>query len=151
MRLVLQRVSQASVSVAGGPPRAIGRGVVILLGITHGDTAADATWLAEKVPVLRVFPDDEGKMNRSLLDIGGEALVVSQFTLFGTVRKGTRPSFMDAARPEQAIPLYEHFLVALGRALPRPIATGEFGAHMDVSLVNDGPVTLILDTAEKNL
>ncbi|MBS0659043.1 MAG: D-tyrosyl-tRNA(Tyr) deacylase [Verrucomicrobia bacterium] len=146
MRMVVQRVSRASVVVDGGEPRRIGRGLVVLLGITHADTRAEAEWLAGKLPVLRIFPDEEGKMNRSLSDFGGEVLVVSQFTLFGTLRKGTRPSFMDAARPEQAIPLYEHFLSTLRGLLPRPVVTGEFGADMQIELVNDGPVTLVIDT-----
>lgn len=145
MRLVLQRVSHASVTVVGGSPRPIGRGVVLLLSVTHTDTTAEADWLAVKIPVLRIFPDADGKMNRSLVEIGGQALVISQFTLHGSVRKGTRPSFIDAARPEQAQPLYERFVAQLSAQLGRPAVTGEFGAHMDVELVNDGPVTLILD------
>lgn len=146
MRIVLQRVARASVVVNGGEPRRIGRGFVLLLGITHADTEADGDWLAAKIPVLRVFPDDEGKMNRSLTDLGGEVLVVSQFTLFGSLKKGTRPSFMNAARPEQAIPLYEKFVARLQSLLPRPVVTGEFAADMQVELVNDGPVTLVIDS-----
>jgi len=146
MRIVLQRVARASVVVNGGEPRRIGRGFVVLLGITHNDTPADAEWLAGKIPVLRIFPDEDGKMNRSLTDVGGEVLVVSQFTLFGSLKKGTRPSFMDAARPEQAIPLYEHFLATLRPLLPTAVVTGEFGADMQIELVNDGPVTLVVDT-----
>lgn len=147
MRLVLQRVSRAAVSMNSGLPRAIGRGYVLLLGVTHGDTRADADWLAAKIPVLRLFPDDEGKMNRTLIELGGEVLVISQFTLFGSIRKGTRPSFTEAAEPGHARALYDHFVTALSNLLPRPVVTGEFGAHMDVELVNDGPVTLLLDTA----
>lgn len=146
MRIVLQRVARASVVVNGGAPRRIGRGFVVLLGITHTDTPADAEWLAGKIPVLRIFPDEEGKMNRSLTDVGGEVLVVSQFTLFGSLKKGTRPSFMDAARPEQAVPLYEHFLATLRPLLPTAVVTGKFGADMQIELVNDGPVTLVVDT-----
>lgn len=149
MRIVLQRVSRAAVSMDGGPPRAIGRGYVLLLGVTHDDTSADADWLAAKIPVLRLFPDADGKMNRTLIEVGGEALVISQFTLFGSLRKGTRPSFTDAAEPGAARALYEHFVTTLASLLPRPVVTGEFGAHMDVELVNDGPVTLLLDTAGK--
>ncbi len=150
MRIVLQRVSRAAVSINGGPPRGIGRGYVLLLGVTHADTAADADWLAAKIPVLRLFPDDEGKMNRSLLEIDGEVLVVSQFTLFGSLRKGTRPSFSDAAEAGAARVLYEHFVNTLAAILPRPVVTGEFREHMDVELVNDGPVTLLLDTGWKS-
>ena len=149
MRLVLQRVSRAGVSINGGPPRAIGRGYVLLLGVTHEDTTADADWLAAKIPGLRLFSDDDGKMNRTLLEIGGEVLVVSQFTLFGSLRKGTRPSFSDAAEAGVARVLYEHFVNTLTNLLPRPVVTGEFREHMDVELVNDGPVTLILDTAAR--
>lgn len=149
MRIVLQRVSRASVVVDGGEPRRIGPGFVVLLGITHADTPAEAEWLAGKIPVLRIFPDAEGKMNRSLADVGGEVLVVSQFTLFGSLKKGTRPSFIEAARPEQAIPLYEHFLATLRPLLPQPVVTGEFGADMQIELVNDGPVTLVVDTPQR--
>ena len=144
MRVVLQRVSRASVSIAGRVAGEIGPGFCLLAGFTHNDTAEQVHWMAEKVAGLRVFGDDEGKMNRSLADIGGSVLVVSQFTLYGEVAKGRRPSFIDAARPEVAIPLYEQFCDAL-RSRGLPVATGEFGADMQVDLVNDGPVTLLLE------
>ncbi|HEV7586777.1 MAG TPA: D-aminoacyl-tRNA deacylase [Longimicrobium sp.] len=144
MRIVLQRVSRARVTVEGRVTGEIGRGLLLLVGFTGGDTDEALAWMAKKVVQLRIFPDDEGKMNRSVEDADGAILVVSQFTLYGDARKGNRPSFIDAARPEVAIPLYER-LVALLRATGRPVATGEFGAMMDVELVNDGPVTLILE------
>jgi D-tyrosyl-tRNA(Tyr) deacylase len=144
MRVVLQRVSRARVTVEGRVTGEIGRGLLLLVGFTTGDTEEVLAWMADKVVGLRIFPDDEGKMNRSLEDAGGDLLVVSQFTLYGDTRKGRRPSFVDAARPEVAIPLYERF-VELLRAAGRPVETGEFGATMDVELVNDGPVTLILE------
>ena len=144
MRVVLQRVSRARVTVAGRVTGEIGRGLLLLAGFREGDAEDALAWMAEKVVGLRIFPDDEGKMNRSVDEIGGGLLVVSQFTLYGDARKGRRPSFVDAARPETAIPLYERF-VALLRATGLPVATGEFGAMMDVELVNDGPVTLFLE------
>ncbi|HEU0012514.1 MAG TPA: D-aminoacyl-tRNA deacylase [Longimicrobium sp.] len=144
MRVVLQRVSRARVSVEGRVTGEIGEGLLLLVGFTEGDGDDALAWMAEKVVGLRVFRDGEGKMNRSVEDVGGSLLVVSQFTLYGDARKGKRPSFVEAARPETAIPLYERFLGLL-RATGRPVATGEFGAMMDVELVNDGPVTLILE------
>ncbi|HYR09407.1 MAG TPA: D-aminoacyl-tRNA deacylase [Longimicrobium sp.] len=144
MRIVLQRVSRARVTVEGRVTGEIGRGLLLLAGFTDGDTEDALAWMADKVVGLRIFPDDEGKMNRSVQEIGGGLLVVSQFTLYGDTRKGRRPSFIDAARPEIAIPLYERF-VDLLRATGLPVGTGEFGAMMDVELVNDGPVTLILE------
>ncbi|MBX3132456.1 MAG: D-tyrosyl-tRNA(Tyr) deacylase [Gemmatimonadaceae bacterium] len=144
MRLLLQRVSSASVRVAGRQVGAIARGYVLLVGFTHTDTAAQAGWMADKVNGLRLFADDEGKMNLGLDEVGGSVLVVSQFTLYGDAQKGRRPSFVDAARPEQAIPLYERFIVLL-RERGLTVETGEFGAMMDVELVNDGPVTLWLE------
>jgi D-tyrosyl-tRNA(Tyr) deacylase len=144
MRIVLQRVSRAKVTVAGRVTGEIGRGLLLLAGFTEGDGEEALAWMAKKVVQLRIFPDGEGKMNRSLEEADGALLVVSQFTLYGDARKGNRPSFIDAARPETAIPLYERF-VGLLRATGRPVATGEFGAMMDVELVNDGPVTLILE------
>jgi D-tyrosyl-tRNA(Tyr) deacylase len=144
MRIVLQRVSRAKVTVDGRVTGEIGRGLLLLAGFTDGDTEDALAWMADKVVGLRIFPDDEGKMNRSVEEIDGALLVVSQFTLYGDTRKGRRPSFIDAARPEIAIPLYERFLQML-RATGRPVQTGEFGAMMDVELVNDGPVTLILE------
>jgi D-aminoacyl-tRNA deacylase len=144
MRIVLQRVARAKVTVDGRVTGEIGRGLLLLTGFTDGDTEDALAWMADKVVGLRIFPDDEGKMNRSVDDVGGGLLVVSQFTLYGDTRKGRRPSFVEAARPEVAIPLYERFLQML-RATGRPVQTGEFGAMMDVELVNDGPVTLILE------
>ncbi len=144
MRVVLQRVSRARVTVDGRVTGEIGRGLLLLAGFTDGDTEEALAWMADKVVGLRIFPDDEGKMNRSVEEVDGGLLVVSQFTLYGDTRKGRRPSFVEAARPEVAVPLYERFLQML-RATGRPVRTGEFGAMMDVELVNDGPVTLILE------
>ena len=162
MRAVIQRVSEARVKIAGTTVGEIGPGLLVLLGVAPADTADDAQWLADKIAKLRIFPDAEGHMNRSLLDLAPapiaelpppdsrlsapSVLVVSQFTLFASTRKGTRPSFNDAAKPELAIPLYETFCRLLSAALGRPVATGQFGALMAVALVNDGPVTLIIDT-----
>ena len=146
MRVVLQRVSQASVTIGGRVAGAIGRGFCLLVGFTHGDTAAQVDWMAEKVAGLRLFADGEGKMNLGPADVGGELLVISQFTLYGDAAKGRRPSFIDAARPETAIPLYQRFVAAL-RERGFTVATGEFGADMQVAIHNDGPVTLILDRA----
>ena len=144
MKLVIQRVRSASVVVAGETIGAINAGLLILVGVTVGDTDATAEHLAGKAARLRIFEDDEGKMNRSVQDIGGACLVVSQFTLYGDCNKGNRPSYITAARPEEAIPLYEHFVGAL-RAQELRVETGKFGADMLVSLENDGPVTLILE------
>jgi len=142
---VIQRVGRASVTVDGAVTGAIERGMLVLLGVGPTDGESEAAWLAQKVATLRIFPDADGKMNRSLVDDGLSALVVSQFTLYGDARKGRRPSFVGAAPPELAAPLYERFC-ALLEATGVPVAKGVFQAHMDVSLVNDGPVTLILDT-----
>ena len=144
MRAVVQRVSRARVVVAGETVGDIGRGLLVLLGIAPKDTREHVSWMAEKIAGLRIFRDAEEKMNLSVQDIGGAVLVVSQFTLYGDCSKGKRPSFIDAAKPEIAIPLYEAFLDAL-RALGIPVAAGRFGADMAVELVNDGPVTMILD------
>ncbi len=144
MRVVVQRVSRASVTIDGEVVGEVGRGLLVLLGVTHGDTIDGARWLAEKTVGLRIFADDDGKMNRGVADVGGGVLVVSQFTLYGDCSKGRRPSFITAAPPEIAIPLYEEFINAV-RALGIPVATGRFGAMMQVELVNDGPVTLIID------
>ena len=144
MRIVLQRVSRAKVTADGRVTGEIGRGLLLLVGFTEGDEEDALAWMAKKVVQLRIFPDDEGKMNRSVEEADGAILVVSQFTLYGDARKGNRPSFIDAARPETAIPLYERF-VELLRATGLPVATGEFGAMMDVELVNAGPVTLVLE------
>lgn len=150
MRVVLQRVSSASVTVADRVTGEIGRGLLLLQGIEAADTAADGEWLAQKIIKLRIFPDETGQMNRSVADIGGEILLVSQFTLHASTAKGTRPSFNAAARPEQARPLYEQFGTQLGAALGHPVRTGEFGALMQVRLVNDGPVTLLLDSKSRD-
>jgi D-tyrosyl-tRNA(Tyr) deacylase len=144
MRVLLQRVSRAEVRVDGRVTGSIGRGFVLLVGFTHADSEAEATWMAEKVAGLRLFGDADGKMNLALDEVDGAVLVVSQFTLYGDAQKGRRPSFIDAARPEQAIPLYERFVVLL-RERGLRVETGEFGAMMDVELVNDGPVTLWLE------
>jgi len=144
MRAVVQRVSRASVTVDGQVIGAIGRGVVVLLGVTHGDGEAEAAWLARKIAGLRIFEDEAGKMNASLLDVGGEALVVSQFTLYGDARKGRRPSFTRAAPPEVAAPLVDRFAELLRQA-GVPVQTGRFGAHMLVEIHNDGPVTILLE------
>ena len=144
MRALLQRVSRASVTVDGRVTGRIGRGFVVLLGVTHADTRAEAEWVAAKIAGLRVFDDEAGKMNRALADVGGELLVVSQFTLYGDARKGRRPSFSDAAVPEQAEPLVDYFVEQLRRA-GFTVATGVFGAHMDVEIHNDGPVTLLVE------
>jgi D-tyrosyl-tRNA(Tyr) deacylase len=142
--VVLQRVSRASVTVAGEVTGSIGRGYLLLVGFTPGDTPDAVTWMADKVVGLRLFADADGKMNLPLQDVGGALLVVSQFTLYGDARKGRRPSFVDAAPPEQAVPLYEAFLAAL-RAAGLRVEAGVFGAKMDVDLVNEGPVTLLLE------
>jgi D-tyrosyl-tRNA(Tyr) deacylase len=145
MRVVIQRVKRASVTIDGRETGAIGKGLLVLLGVHQDDREPDVDFLVSKTIGLRIFPDDEGKMNRGLLEVGGALLIVSQFTLYGDARKGKRPSFVDAAPPPLAIPLYEKFL-ARARALGAPVATGEFGAMMDVELVNDGPVTIIIDS-----
>lgn len=150
MRAVIQRVSEASVTVDGAVVGAIGRGLLILLGVSQTDTLDDVELLADKIANLRIFADQEGKFNLSLLDIGGAALVVSQFTLYADTRKGRRPSFTAAARPEIAAPLVDAFAHAL-RARTIPVATGVFGAMMQVALVNDGPVTIVMDSAELRL
>ena len=146
MRVVLQRVSRASVTIHGRLAGAIGRGFCLLVGFTHQDTVERVDWMAEKTSGLRLFADAEGKMNLGLADVGGAVLVISQFTVYGDAAKGRRPSFVDAARPETAIPLYQRFVASL-RARGLEVATGEFGADMQVEIHNDGPVTLILDRA----
>jgi D-tyrosyl-tRNA(Tyr) deacylase len=145
MRVVLQRVARARVTVGGEVIGQIGRGLLVLLGVNHTDNADDVRWLADKVVGLRIFEDAAGKMNLGLADVGGEMLVVSQFTLYGDCRKGRRPSFVEAAPPDVATPLYEAFVHAV-RAQGIPTATGRFGAMMQVELINDGPVTLIVDS-----
>lgn len=149
MRAVIQRVSTASVTIHGEVKSAIGQGFMVLLGIEAEDTWEDAEWLCTKISQLRVFSDDAGLMNKSLADIDGEVLVVSQFTLHASYKKGNRPSFIKAARPEQAIPLYEYFISHMLQVTGKPIATGTFGADMKVALVNDGPVTIVMDTKNK--
>ena len=147
MRAVLQRVSSARVTVDGAVTGEIGRGLLVLVGVGRDDTPADGQWLAERIVRLRIFDDEStGQMNRSVQEVGGGVLVVSQFTLFASTRKGTRPSYSDAARPEIAAPIYEEFVAQLAAALGRPVATGRFAAMMDVALVNDGPVTLVIDS-----
>ena len=146
MRAVLQRVSQSAVHVNGERVGAIGRGLMVLLGVGPDDTEADAQTVVRKLTELRIFPDESQRMNRSVLDVDGEVLVVSQFTLYGDTSKGRRPSFVGAAPPERAIPLYERVIALLREAGVRHVAHGIFGAHMEVSLVNEGPVTLILET-----
>jgi D-tyrosyl-tRNA(Tyr) deacylase len=147
MRAVVQRVRRAAVTIGGEVAGAIGPGLLVLLGVAHGDTDLEARWLADKIVGLRIFADEAGRMNRGLAEVGGAMLIVSQFTLHGDCRKGRRPSFIAAAGPDLAIPLYEAFIAAV-RDLNVPVQTGRFGADMQVELVNDGPVTLILDTAE---
>ena len=148
MRVVLQRVSRASVSIDGSPVGSIGLGYLLLVGFTAEDAEngeAALTWMAEKIVGLRLFADADGKMNLALDDVGGGILVVSQFTLYGDARRGRRPSFIDAAPPDIAIPLYERFVALLRERAPGPVETGEFGAMMEVELMNDGPVTLVLE------
>jgi D-tyrosyl-tRNA(Tyr) deacylase len=145
MRAVVQRVSHAQVVIEGEVIGKIGRGLLVLLGITHNDTPAQADWLAEKLVGLRIFPDDEDKMNLNVQDANGKLLIVSQFTLYGDCSKGRRPSFVTAAPPEIAIPMYERFIEAV-KAQGVPVATGRFGAMMQVELVNEGPVTLVVDS-----
>ncbi|MBX3735204.1 MAG: D-tyrosyl-tRNA(Tyr) deacylase [Candidatus Didemnitutus sp.] len=149
MRVVVQRVAHAKVTVEGRVTGEIGRGLLIFQGIVPSDTAADGEWLAQKLTKLRIFEDADGKMNLSVSDIAGGILLVSQFTLHASTAKGTRPSFNAAARPEIARPLYELFQQQLATALGRPVATGEFGAMMQVALVNDGPVTLVIDSHQR--
>ncbi len=146
MRAVIQRVSSASVTIGGAVKSSIGQGLLVLLGIGHEDGQEDIAWLVKKISGLRIFDDDSGVMNRSVMDVGGEVLVVSQFTLMASTKKGNRPSYIGAAGHELAIPLYEQFCAALSSAVGRPVGTGEFGADMKVALVNDGPVTICIDT-----
>lgn len=150
MRVVVQRVSCASVTIAGRVAGRIDRGLLVFLGIEAADAATDGEWLTQKLIKLRLFADEAGQMNKSVADIGGGILLISQFTLHASTAKGTRPSFNAAARPEQAKPLYEQFIVRLSAALGRKVETGEFGAMMDVALVNDGPVTLIIDSKTRD-
>ncbi len=149
MRVVVQRVSEAAVSIEGAVKGEIGNGLLVLLGIEDADTHEDIDWLSRKIVNLRIFDDENGVMNKSLLDVGGAVLLISQFTLHAATKKGNRPSYIKAAKPETAIPLYERFKQHLEQLTPTPVATGEFGADMKVSLVNDGPVTIIMDTKNK--
>ncbi len=149
MRVIVQRTQRAEVRINGEIVGQIGKGYVLLVGITHSDTETDADYIAKKVAQLRVFEDTEGKMNRSLLDIGGAVLSISQFTLYGNVRHGNRPSFVQAARPEQAEPLYQYFNTRLRTEYGLQVETGRFGADMQVDFINDGPVTILLDSAER--
>ncbi len=149
MRIIIQRVKKASVTVSEKVISEIGQGYLILLGIEAEDTQEDIDWLCGKVARLRIFGDEQGAMNKSILDINGDALVVSQFTLHASTKKGNRPSFIKAARPDTAIPLYEAFVKQLEKELGKKVQTGEFGAMMDVSLVNDGPVTITIDSKVK--
>ena len=149
MRTVIQRVRHASVTIEGRVKSEIGQGLLILVGVEDSDTQEDVNWLAQKIAALRIFDDAEGVMNLSLSDIGGEALVVSQFTLWASYKKGNRPSYIRASRPDKAIPMYEAFCARLSEVLGRPVGTGEFGADMKVELLNDGPVTICMDTHDK--
>ena len=149
MRTVIQRGTQASVTIGGQVKSSIGTGLLILLGIGKDDTEEDINWLVKKVIGLRIFDDEMGGMNRSIMDINGEILVVSQFTLMASYKKGNRPSWINAAPHEISIPLYNHFCDALSKAMGKPIGTGEFGADMKVELLNDGPVTICMDTKNK--
>jgi D-tyrosyl-tRNA(Tyr) deacylase len=149
MRAVIQRVAEAKVTVESGVCGAIGRGLLVLLALEESDTAEDIAWLSGKITRLRVFNDAAGLMNHSVLEVKGDLLLVSQFTLFASTKKGNRPSFSRSARPEIAVPLYEAFRARLAEDLGRPIQTGQFGAHMMISLVNDGPVTIIIDSKDR--
>ncbi len=149
MRVVIQRTTHASVTIGGQLKSAIGPGMLILVGIEDADGPEDIDWLCRKIVNLRIFDDDEGVMNRSVLETGGDILVVSQFTLHASTKKGNRPSYIRAARPEISIPLYEQFCEALSQALGKSVETGQFGADMQVELLNDGPVTICMDTKNK--
>lgn len=149
MKIVLQRVSEASVVINGAEVASIKEGLLVLLGIVNEDTQEDIDWLCKKTVNLRIFPDDNGIMNTSLLDSGGDIIVVSQFTLYASTKKGNRPSYIRAAKPDVAIPLYKNFIKSLQSELGKPIQTGEFGADMKVHLINYGPVTIIMDSKNK--
>ena len=146
MRIVIQRVTEASVSIDGKQHSAIGHGLMVLVGVTHGDTVDDANWLAAKLVAMRIFDDDNGVMNRSVLDVGGDVLAVSQFTLHASTKKGNRPSYIHAAGHDLAVPMYEAFCNRVSDLLGHDIKRGVFGANMQVDLVNDGPVTIIVDS-----
>lgn len=149
MIVVIQRASEASVKIEGKIKAEIGTGLMILLGIEEADGEEDIAWLSKKIVNLRIFPDENGVMNKSLLEIGGEILLISQFTLHASTKKGNRPSYIKAAKPDIAIPLYEKMIIALETELGKSIGTGEFGADMKVALVNDGPVTILMDSQNK--
>lgn len=149
MRLVIQRVRHASVVIDNVEKSHIGQGLLVLVGIEDADSESDADWLAQKITKLRIFDDADGVMNLSVNDVGGEILVVSQFTLFAMTAKGNRPSYIRASRPEHAIPLYEYFVAAIQRLIPSEVQTGVFGADMKVTLLNDGPVTILMDSKNK--
>jgi D-aminoacyl-tRNA deacylase len=149
MRCVIQRVSRAEVVINGDQSRSIGTGLLVLAGIEEADNGEDVEWLAGKVTRLRLFPDEKGVMNLSLQETGGELMVISQFTLHASTKKGNRPSYIRAARPDQAIPLYESFVTACESLLGRKVVTGEFGADMKIALLNDGPVTIIIDSKSR--
>ena len=146
MRAVIQRVSEARVAINRRINGAIGRGLVVLLAVEKADGPEDIEWLSGKIVRLRIFNDDAGVMNLSVRDVQGDILLISQFTLFASTKKGNRPSYLRSAKPEMAVPLYEQFIARLAQDLGKPVQTGEFGAHMDVSLTNDGPVTIIIDS-----
>jgi D-tyrosyl-tRNA(Tyr) deacylase len=149
MRTVIQRVSEASVLINQFERRSIARGLMILVGITHDDTTEDITWLVQKISKLRIFADDNGVMNLNINEVFGEVLLISQFTLHASTKKGNRPSYIGAARPEIAIPLYNEYIKQLQVEIQKPILTGEFGADMQVQLINDGPVTIVIDSKNK--
>ena len=149
MRTVIQRVQRASVTVNGSTVSSIGKGLLLLLGVEAADTEEDVQWLSRKVLGLRIFDDEEGVMNRNITDVGGDIIVVSQFTLMASYKKGNRPSWIRAAGHEHAVPMYESFVAALREGLGKPVGTGIFGAEMQVELVNDGPVTICMDTKNK--
>ncbi len=149
MRIVIQRVLESSVTINGKVKSYIGRGLLILLGIEDADTDEDIKWLCQKIVNLRIFPDENEVMNKSIMDVGGDILLVSQFTLHASTKKGNRPSYIKASKPEFAIPMYEKFIAQLQQDLGKNIKTGEFGADMKVALINDGPVTIIIDSKNK--
>lgn len=149
MRIVAQRVSEASVKINGKVKGSIEQGILILLGIEHDDNQEDADYLIQKISQLRIFSDHDGKMNLSIADVNGEFLLISQFTLHASTKKGNRPSYIRAARPEQAIPLYQYFIDQLKKTSQLSVETGEFGADMKVSLINDGPVTILMDSKNR--
>lgn len=149
MRAVIQRVSHASVTINGTCKSRIGKGMLILIGIEEADNQEDISWLCKKIIHLRIFDDEQGVMNKSILDVDGNILIVSQFTLYASTKKGNRPSYIKAAKPETAVPLYQQFCKELETAFQKPVQTGEFGADMKVELLNDGPVTILIDTKNK--